>query len=75
MDTKFDFAKHGIERTVYVRSVIQADLPEDMRAETKGYKVVYAIYSEDGERLALVKDRELAFAVARTNDFTPVSVH
>jgi len=25
--------------------------------------------------LALVKDRELAFAVARTNDFVPVSVH
>jgi len=75
MDTKFDFAKHGIERTVYVRTVAQADLPEDMREETAGYDTVYAIYSEDGERLALVKDRELAFAVARTNDFTPVSVH
>ena len=75
MDTKFDFAKHGIERTVYVRRVAHADLPEDMQAETKGYDVVYAIHSESGERLALVKDRALAFAVARTNDFTPVSVH
>lgn len=75
MDTEFDFAKHGIERRVYVRSVAQADLPEDMRAETEGYETVYAIHSEDGERLALVKDRDLAFAVARTNDFVPVSVH
>ncbi len=75
MDTKFDFAKYRDERKVYVRTVAQADLPEDMRAETEGYETVYAIYSEDGERLALVKDRDLAFAVARTNDFTPVSVH
>ncbi|MBL4751859.1 MAG: DUF1150 family protein [Amylibacter sp.] len=75
MNTKFDFAKHGIERTVYVRKVAHADLPEDMQVETKGHEVVYAIHSEDGARLALVKDRALAFAVARTNDYTPVSVH
>jgi hypothetical protein len=75
MNTKFDFAKYGIERTVYVRSVASADLPDEMRAETDGFETVYAIHSEDGERLALVKDRELAFAVARTNDLTPVSVH
>jgi len=75
MNTKFDFAKHGIERKVYVRTVARADLPEDMRSEIGGADQVYAIHSEDGERLALVKDRELAFAVARTNDFTPVSVH
>jgi hypothetical protein len=75
MDTKFDFAHHRNERRVYVRTVAQADLPEDMRAETEGYETVYAIHSEDGEQLALVKDRDLAFAVARTNDYTPVSVH
>jgi hypothetical protein len=75
MNTKFDFAKYGIERTVYVRSVAAADLPDEMREETDGFETVYAIHSEDGERLALVKDRELAFAVARTNDLTPVSVH
>lgn len=75
MNTEFDFAKHRDERRVYVRTVVQADLPEEMRIETEGYETVYAIYSEDGEQLALVKDRDLAFAVARTNDFTPVSVH
>ncbi len=75
MNTKFDFSKYGIERRVYVRTVKQADLPDELRTETEGFDTVYAIHSEDGERLALVKDRELAFAVARTNDFTPVSVH
>jgi len=75
MFTKFDFAKHGIKRKVYVRPVARADLPEDMRVEFGLTDQVYAIHSEDGERLALVKDRDLAFAVARTNDFMPVSVH
>jgi len=75
MDTKFDFTKHGIERKAYVRTVAYADLPEDMPSETKAHEVAYATHSDDGERLALVKDRDLAFAVARTNDFTPVSVH
>lgn len=75
MDTKFDFTKYGIERKAYIRTLAQADLPEDFRAETEGVDTVYAIYSETGERLALVKDRALAFAVARTNDLTPVSVH
>ena len=28
-----------------------------------------------GDRLALVKDRDLAFIVARQNDLAPVSVH
>ena len=29
----------------------------------------------DGERLALVKERALAFILARQNELTPVSVH
>lgn len=75
MDTKIDLSRLGIERLVYVRTVAPDDLPEDMRAEIDGTDPIYAIHSEDGERLAFVKNRELAFAVARTNDFTPVSVH
>ncbi|MYA88929.1 MAG: DUF1150 family protein, partial [Boseongicola sp. SB0662_bin_57] len=36
---------------------------------------VYAVHSSDGERLALVKDRSLAFILARQNDLAPVNVH
>ncbi|KAB7610436.1 DUF1150 family protein [Amylibacter sp. SFDW26] len=75
MDNEFDFAYHGQRRKVYVRSVKNSDLPEDLQIETNGFDKIYAIHSEDGEQLALVKDRELAFAVARTNDFVPESVH
>jgi len=33
------------------------------------------VHSEAGERLALVRDRKLAFILARQNDLTPVTVH
>ncbi|QBY01147.1 DUF1150 domain-containing protein [Rhodophyticola sp. CCM32] len=60
---------------VYIRKVAVADLPRDVRKQAKGLEELYAIGSETGEQLALVKDRKLAFMVARQNDMTPVSVH
>ncbi len=70
-------AKMGERPIVYVRKVSVADLPEDLReqASDAGLTALYAIGSEDGEQLALFKDRKLAFVVARQNDMTPVSVH
>ena len=52
-----------------------ADLPDEIREQAEGLETLYAIGSETGEQLALVKDRKLAFVVARQNDMTPVSVH
>ncbi|MFV2052016.1 DUF1150 family protein [Aliiroseovarius sp. YM-037] len=75
MDTKFNFGPHLGERLVYVRSVDVADLPEDIRAEAQGAEELYAVCTEDGEQLALVSSRNLAFILARQNDFAPVSVH
>jgi len=62
------------DRTVYVSSVNVADLPE---AVAKGISQgrVYSLNSSTGERLALVKDRSLAFVLARQNEFHPVPVH
>ena len=62
------------DRTVYVSAVNVADLPE---AVAKGISQgrVYSLNSSTGERLALVKDRSLAFVLARQNDFHPVPVH
>jgi len=60
---------------VYIRPVAVADLPEDLREQAEGVETLYAIGSEEGERLALVKDRKLAFVVALQNDMQPVSVH
>ena len=62
------------DRTVYISAVNVADLPE---AVAKGISQgrVYSLNSSTGERLALVKDRSLAFVVARQNEFHPVPVH
>lgn len=75
MNEKFDFGPEDGERIVYVRQVTVADLPEDIRRQAEGLETLYALHSETGERLALVKDRSLAFALARQNDLAPVSVH
>ena len=75
MDAKYDFGTEQGERIVYVRPVAVADLPEDVRAQAAGLDHLYALHSADGERLALVKDRRLAFALARENDLAPGNVH
>lgn len=72
-----DKMKAGERPIVYVRKVRVDDLPQEIRAQASGagLKELYAIGNEAGEQLALVKDRKLAFVVARQNDMTPVSVH
>lgn len=75
MDTKYDFRPDAGERIVYVRPVAVAQLPDELREQAMGLDTVYAVHDATGERLALVKDRKLAFIVARQNDMAPVSVH
>lgn len=75
MDTKYDFGPDAGERIVYVRPVAVAELPDELRGQAMGLDTVYAVHDATGERLALVKDRKLAFIVARQNDMAPVSVH
>lgn len=75
MDTRYEFGPEAGERIVYVRPVAVADLPDELREQAMGLDTVYAVHNAMGERLALVKDRKLAFIVARQNDMAPVSVH
>ncbi|UWQ96675.1 DUF1150 domain-containing protein [Rhodobacteraceae bacterium M385] len=63
------------QKIVYIRKVAVDDLPAEVQEQAEGLKTLYAIGGEDGEHLALVRDRELAFVVARQNDMTPLSVH
>lgn len=75
MNAPFDIKGMDLERLVYVRPVDVSDLPEGLQAQAQGLGTVYAVHSSDGERLALVKDRSLAFILARQNDLAPVNVH
>ena len=74
MNTKYDFDAPG-ERLVYVKPVDVADLPDEVREQSDGMDQVYAVHDSDGQQLALVADRALAFALARQHDMTPVTVH
>jgi len=75
MDTQIDFGDLNDEKIVYVRPVLVADLPDEVREQAGDLTELYAVHRADGERLALVKDRSLAFMLARQNDLAPVAVH
>lgn len=79
--TKKDFAGLGAPDLVYVRAISAADVLADApTAEARGlmidpYQTLYAVHGADGERLAVMLDRETAFAAAVAHELAPVSVH
>ena len=75
MDTRYQGLPSGNDRIVYIRAVAVADLPEDVQAEAQGITTLYAVHRANGERLALVANRGMAFALSRQNDLLPVGVH
>lgn len=75
MNTPYQFDQIDENRIVYVRPVAVADLPDEVREQARGIDRLFAVHSADGERLALVRDRNLAFVLARQNDLAPVNVH
>ena len=75
MDVKYAGLPEAGPAIVYVRLVAVAELPDEVRAQIDGLETVYSVHRADGERLALVADRDLAFLLARQHDFAPVSVH
>jgi len=74
METKFDLAKLG-QGIVYVKPILAAELPDEMRAKVGDLEELFSVHNADGEQLALVADRKLAFHLARENDMEPVTVH
>ena len=74
METQVEMPK-GQDKIVYVREVETAGLPEDVQEQIGETKTVFAVHNAIGERLALVKDRQMAFVLARQHDFAPVNVH
>lgn len=75
METKFDFGDVTADTTVYIRPVLTSTLPHDIQEQIPGVSILYAVHDSDGERLALVRERAMAFSLARQNEMTPVSVH
>ncbi len=75
MNTTINGLPETAQDIVYVRPVLVADLPDEVQEQAEGLTMLYAVHGADGERLALVADKGMAFALARQNDLAPVSVH
>ena len=76
------FADFESRSLVYVRPVLAADVMDELTeedgslaADIPAGTVLYALHAPDGVRIALMGNRDLAFAAARQNEFRPVSVH
>jgi hypothetical protein len=58
-----EFATLGMQAVAYIKRVSVNDT------------VAFAIHAADGTQLALLPDRDTAFATVRQNDIEPMSVH
>ena len=78
---KEDFAGLGAPDLVYVREITAADVLSDTPLKDLGGfdidpdQTLYAVHGANGERLAVMMDRETAFAAAVAHELAPVSVH
>lgn len=81
MMSREDFAGLGAPDLVYVREIrasdVMADVPVTAVAglSVDPDAILYAVHGADGERLAVMMDRETAFAAAVAHELEPVSVH
>ena len=74
MQEPFDAAPTG-DRIVYVKTIDVTELPDELKDQADGLEHLYAVHDSEGQQLALVADRKLAFRLARQNDYAPVAVH
>ncbi|GJL94611.1 MAG: hypothetical protein DHS20C05_10160 [Hyphococcus sp.] len=77
-----DLAELGGRKLVYIRAIPASDVMGDLESEFGDVELdfeadatIYSVHAADGERIALVGDRDLAFAAARQYEMNPVSVH
>lgn len=75
MNKIFGAIPQNERQIVYVREVQVADLPDELREEIGDIETVFSVNRPDGARVALVRDRALAFTLARQHDLAPVNVH
>ena len=75
------FAALGGPNLVYVRPIKAAEIMADTPVETirgfdlKPEQTLYAVHRADGERPAVLGDRDSAIAAALAHELAPVSVH
>jgi hypothetical protein len=73
MNTPYTFPEGP--KIVYVREVAVRDLPDALREQAGDLDVIWSVHAADGQQLALVANKALAFHLAHQHDVTPLSVH
>ncbi len=79
--TTEDFAALGGPALVYVRPVSASEVMAGAPAEAletfhiQPEQTLYALHSANGIRLAVMVDKDSAYAAALANELAPVSVH
>ena len=68
------------DKTCYVRPVLASEVRDEIERESDGAvfsddQLLYALHAADGSRIALMSNRDIAFAAARQHEMTPVSLH
>ena len=58
-----EFAQFGMSDVAYIKPVLVNSLP------------AFAIHAADGTEMAVLNDRDVAFAAVRQHDLEPVSLH
>lgn len=74
------FAALGAPDLVYVRPITAAEIIASTPAnriqdDLDPNQILYAVHRADGERLAVLTDRDAAMAAALAHELAPVSVH
>lgn len=73
------FAALGAPHLVYVRPIRAAEIlattPAAQTFELDPEQILYAVHRADGERLAVLSDRNAAITAALAHELAPVSVH
>lgn len=75
MHSKYDFSHFDTDDLVYIKTVTVTELPLDLQRQVGPDKTLYAVHKADGERVAVVENRALAYSLARDNDLTPMTLH
>ena len=75
MHSKYDFSHFDSDDLVYIKTVAVTELPLDLQRQVGPDKTLYAVHKADGERVAVVENRALAYSLARDNDLTPMTLH
>ena len=75
MHSKYDFSHYDTDDLVYIKTVEVTELPLELQRQVGSDKTLYAVHKSDGERVAVVENRALAYSLARDNDLKPMTLH